>query len=155
MRELVQVGARADALISDVARGYGVSHAALNALAVIEAADAPLPAGEITAAMHISTATMTRVLDTLERKDLVRRQADPGDRRRVLLGITPAGVALLDQLLPAVQQAVTSTMSSLDDAELQRLLDALRVAADAFTAPPAEPGSPAVRRTHRSRPRSS
>jgi DNA-binding MarR family transcriptional regulator len=63
--------AKADAIIAGVARRYGLSHAALNALAVIEGAAGPLPAGEITAQMHISTATMTSILDTLERRGYV------------------------------------------------------------------------------------
>ena len=41
MRELHLVGTKADALISGVARRYGLSHAALNALAVIEGAAGP------------------------------------------------------------------------------------------------------------------
>ena len=89
MRQLHLVGTKADALIAGVARRYGLSHAALNALAVIEGAGGPLPAGEITAQMHISTATMTSILDTLERRGYVRRQPDPADRRRVLVDITP------------------------------------------------------------------
>lgn len=149
MRELHLAGTKADALISGVARRYGLSHAALNALAVIEGAAGPLPAGEITAQMHISTATMTSVLDTLERRGYVRRQPDPADRRRVLVDITPDAQALLDQVLPAVQQLVTATMGSLDDRALQALLDALAVANDTLDAAPRDLPLPAVRRTPR------
>ena len=68
MRQLHLAGTKADALIAGVARRYGLSHAALNALAVIEGAGGPLPTGEVTAQMRISTATMTSILDTLERR---------------------------------------------------------------------------------------
>jgi len=149
MRQLHLAGAKADALIAGVARRYGLSHAALNALAVIEGAGGPLPAGEITAQMHISTATMTTVLDTLERRGYVRRQPDPADRRRVLVDITPDAQALLDQVLPAVQQLVTQTMSSLDDRALHAVLDALAVASDALDAAPRDLAAPAARRTPR------
>jgi DNA-binding MarR family transcriptional regulator len=147
MRQLQRAGSKADALITGVARRYGLSHAALNALAVIEGAGGPLPAGEITAQMHISTATMTSILDTLERRGYVRRQPDPADRRRVLVDITPDAQALLGQVLPAVQQLVTATMSSLDDRALQALLDALAVANEALDAAPRDLPPPAARRT--------
>jgi DNA-binding MarR family transcriptional regulator len=147
MRQLHLVGTKADALIAGVARRHGLSHAALNALAVIEGAGGPLPAGEVTAQMHISTATMTSILDTLERRGYVRRQPDPADRRRVLVDITPDAQSLLDQVLPAVQQLVAETMSSLDDRVLHAVLDALAVASDALDAAPQDLPPPAPRRT--------
>ncbi len=61
------------------------------------------------AQMHVTTATMTSVLDTLERKGYIRRQPDPVDRRRVLVGLTAEAESLLDQVLPAVQQVVAAT----------------------------------------------
>ncbi len=41
--ELEVVGSKADALVARIARRYGLSHAALNALAIIEGAGGPLP----------------------------------------------------------------------------------------------------------------
>jgi hypothetical protein len=55
---------------------------------------------------------------------------------RVLVDITPDAPALLDQVLPAVQQLVTETMSSLDDRALHAVLDAPAVANDALDAAP-------------------
>ena len=78
-------------------------------LAVLEGAGRPLPAGEIAARVLVTTASMTAVLDTLERRGLLRRTPDPTDRRRVLIGITDSGRALVDAFLPemaALQAAV-------------------------------------------------
>ena len=147
MRQIQRAGAMADALITRVARRYRLSHAALNALAVIEGAGGPVPAGQISTQMHISTATMTSVLDTLERNGYIVRQSDPADRRRVLVDITPAAQALLDQVLPAVQQLVTATLSPLDDETLRTLLQALAAASDALGAAPDDLPPPAARRT--------
>ncbi|MGE5132625.1 MAG: MarR family winged helix-turn-helix transcriptional regulator [Gemmatimonadota bacterium] len=146
MRQLVLAGAKADALITGVARRYGLSHAALNALAVIEGGGGPLPAGEISTQMHVSTATMTSVLDTLERKGYVRRQPDPADRRRVLVDITPDAQDLLDRVLPAVQQAVTAAVSPLGDEALLALLDGLAAASGAMDAAPRDLPPPPARR---------
>jgi MarR family transcriptional regulator, 2-MHQ and catechol-resistance regulon repressor len=141
------VGSLAQALVATVARRHRLSHAALNALSVIEGNGGPLPAGELSARMHITSGTMTSVLDTLEGKGYLRRQADPTDRRRVLVDLTPAGQAVLDRVLPEVQQAVTAVMSALDDQALDTLLDQLTVVRQALAAAPTDLPPPAPRRT--------
>jgi DNA-binding MarR family transcriptional regulator len=147
MRELEVVGGKVAGLVAAVARRYGLSHAALNALAVIEGAGGPLPTGEVSARMHITTGTMTAVLDTLERNGYVRRLADPDDRRRVLVDITPAAQSVLDRLLPEVQQVAKSVMSVLDDDALHALLDALAAIAASVDNVPDDLPTPPPRRT--------
>jgi len=129
-----------------VARRHRLSHAALNALAVLEGNGGPLAAGELSARMHITSGTMTSVLDTLEGKGYLRRQADPADRRRVLVDLTPAGQALLDGVLSEVQQLVTAVMGALDDQALHALLDHLAVVREALAAAPTDLPPPAPRR---------
>ena len=87
--------------------------------------------------MHITTATMTTVLDTLERKGYIRRQPDLADRRRVLIDITPDAQALLNRVLPEIQQLATATLSPLGYEALAALLDGLAAANDALAAFPA------------------
>jgi DNA-binding MarR family transcriptional regulator len=116
-------------------------------MTLIEAAGGPVPAGQVSAEMHVSTATMTSVLDTLERNGHIFRQPDPADRRRVLADITPAAQALLDQVLPAVQQLATATLSPLSDQTLHTLLQALTAASDALGSAPGDLPPPAARRT--------
>lgn len=149
LRELETVGGRIEALVADVARRYGLSHAALNALAVIEGNGAPLPTGEISARMHITTGTTTTVLDTLERNDYIRRLADPDDRRRVLVDITPTAQAVLDQMLPEVQQRAKAVMGVLDTNTIRTLLDTLAALTKAIDAVPQNLPPPAARRTPR------
>ena len=132
--------------MAGVARRYGLSHAALNALAVIEGNGGPLPAGEVSDRMHITSGTMTSVLDTLERNGYARRLPDPEDRRRVLVDITPAAQTLLDGLLPEVQQVAGLAMGSLDAADLQRFLAALAAVRAAIAAIPDELPPAAPRR---------
>ena len=76
-RELEVVGGLAQALVASVARRHGLSHAALNALAVIEGNGRPMTAGAVGAHMHITSGTTTSVLDTLERNGYVERLKDP------------------------------------------------------------------------------
>jgi DNA-binding MarR family transcriptional regulator len=99
--------------------------------------------------MHITTGTMTTVLDTLERNRYIRRLADPDDRRRVLVDITPAAQTVLDQMLPEVQQLAKTVMGVLDDSALHRLLDTLATITETIENTPQNLPPPAPRRTPR------
>jgi len=114
---------------------------------VIEGNGGPLPTGEISARMHITTGTMTTVLDTLERNSYIRRLADPDDRRRVLVDITPAAQTVLDQMLPEVQQLAKAVMGVLDDEAIHRLLDTLAALTETIENSPQDLPPPAPRRT--------
>ena len=134
-----------ESAVGGVTRRYGLSHAALNALAVIEGEGGPLLTGEVAARMHITSGSVTSVLDTLERKGLVVRSSDPGDRRRVLVDITPEAQQVLDECLPRIQQTADLLLAHLDDAQQQALLDALDAVRHAVTELPTELPEPAPR----------
>jgi DNA-binding MarR family transcriptional regulator len=153
-RNLEVVGGHAEALIASVARRHGLSHAALNALAVIEGNGAPMTAGAIGAHMHITSGTMTSVLDTLERNGFIRRLTDLDDRRRVLVDVTPEAQAVLNRLLPEVVQTTTVVMTGIDDTELYEFLGTLARIRDAIAAAPDDLPPPTPRRTPRNLKRS-
>lgn len=153
-RELEVVGGLAEALVASVARRHGLSHAALNALAVIEGNGAPMAAGEIGAHMHITSGTMTSVLDTLERNGYIERLTDSDDRRRVLVEVTPEAQAVLNRLLPEVVQTTTAVMAAFGDKELYDFLGTLARIRDAIAAAPDDLAPPAPRRTPRNLKRS-
>jgi DNA-binding MarR family transcriptional regulator len=126
-----------------VCRGYGLSHAALNALAVIEGEGQPMLTGEVAARMHITSGTVTSLLDNLERKGYVVRSSDRDDRRRVLVDITPAAQAVLDEALPAIQVLNTKITERLSIEQQQALLDILEDIRQAVLALPADlPAAP-------------
>ncbi len=106
-------------------RRYGLSHAALNALAVMEGEGGPMLTGEVAARMHITSGTVTSLIDNLERNEYVVRSADADDRRRVLVDITPAAQAVLDESLPAIQQVSRRIFDALGPQREQALLDIL------------------------------
>ena len=56
---------------------------------------------------------MTATLDLLERRGWIRRIRKPGDRRSVLIEITPDGRAAADQLLPGIRAIERSILSAL------------------------------------------
>jgi DNA-binding MarR family transcriptional regulator len=97
----------------------------LNALAVIEGEGRPMLTGEVAARMHITSGTVTSLLDNLERQDYVVRSADAHDRRRVLVDITPAAQSILDEALPAIQQVARKIVDGIGVQRQQALLDIL------------------------------
>lgn len=68
---------------------------------------------------------ITRLVDGLERKGLLSRAPQPGDRRRVICRLTPAGAGLLRRLDPVVDRAEAEVTARLSPEETRRLLLAL------------------------------
>jgi DNA-binding MarR family transcriptional regulator len=97
----------------------------LNALAVIEGEGQPVLTGEVATRMHITSGTVTSLLDNLERKGYVKRSSDRDDRRRVLVDVTPTAQAVLDEVLPAVQQVARQITDRIGVQRQQALLDIL------------------------------
>ncbi len=102
--------------------------------------------GEIASRMHITSGTMTSLLDNLERKRYVSRTSDPGDRRRVLVDITPAAQAVLDETLPEVQQVARLLFERIGVQRQQQLLEILDEVRRAAAELPADLPAPAPRR---------
>lgn len=123
--EIENVGARIGRAVAAVCRAQGLSHAAINALAVIEGNEEPIATGDLAARMHVTSGTMTSLIDTLERQGLVTRQADPDDRRRLLIDITPQANAVLDEVLPAIQQIAKALLATFPERQLKTLLATL------------------------------
>ena len=55
----------------------------------------PLTVTEAARHMRRSQSTMSAILDRLQRRGLIERLADRRDRRRMLVWLTPAGIAVL------------------------------------------------------------
>jgi DNA-binding MarR family transcriptional regulator len=68
----------------------------LSALVSVER-DGPVTLGELAALESVQPPTMTRIVAALEEQELVRREADLGDRRVSRLHITTAGRRLLEK----------------------------------------------------------
>ena len=81
--------------------------------------------GEVAVRMHITSGTVTSLLDNLERKGYVVRSSDRDDRRRVLVDITPTAQTVLDEALPGVQQVARQLIDRIGPERQRALLDIL------------------------------
>jgi DNA-binding MarR family transcriptional regulator len=79
--------------------------------------------GRLTA---MDPATMQGVVRRLIARGLIRRDHDPGDRRRTMLGLTTEGRRLVERTIPLGKEITTQTLAPLDRAERAALLRLLK-----------------------------
>src|SRR5438445_12653130 len=118
------VESRLEAAVSPL----GLSLAKLGVLHPLAEAGAPLPLSDLAARQHCVRSNITQLMDRLEKDGLVRRRADPDDRRSVLAELTPAGTqahAKGVRALADAQRAIVSALKAGEAASLQNALSAL------------------------------
>jgi DNA-binding MarR family transcriptional regulator len=98
-------------------RGAGLSHARLSALSVV-VFRGPLTLGELAAAEGVRSATMSGIVNGLERDGLVRRRPHGTDRRAVQVDATASGRRLLERARARRIALVASKLDDLSQAEL-------------------------------------
>jgi len=91
----------------------------------------------------VARATMTGLIDTLERDGLVKREADTVDRRMMSVSLTARGQEVLRQVLPTHFQRMAALLAPLPENErktLVRLLNKIVQQAGELRAAPAAAG---------------
>jgi DNA-binding MarR family transcriptional regulator len=125
--------------LSRVVEAHGITLQQYNVLRILRGAgDEGLPTLDIASRMIEHSPGITRLLDRLEARKLVRRVRCPEDRRQVLCHATQAARRLLAGLDAPVADAARRALAPLDrprTAELVRLLDAVRASAASTEAP--------------------
>ncbi len=77
---------------------------------------------EIADKLGVTRATVTGLLDGLEKDDLISRQMHPEDRRAFCIELTTKGRAFLAELLPDHYRRVAGLMAHLSDEERRQLV---------------------------------
>jgi DNA-binding MarR family transcriptional regulator len=101
----------------------GLSAARLSALSVLVFGGAKT-LGELAAAEQVRPPTMTKIVRGLEEEDLVRRDADPQDRRVARVRATAKGNRVLQQARRRRIANLAERLAHLDAAELRRVSEA-------------------------------
>lgn len=119
----------ADALkrsLAQVVEPYGITPQQYNVLRILRGAGPEgLPTLTIGERMIEHTPGVTRLVDRLERKDLVDRNPCAKDRRRVFCRITPKGLDLLEVLDEPVNRWDAGAVAVLPPSELDSLISVL------------------------------
>jgi DNA-binding MarR family transcriptional regulator len=74
----------------------------------------------------VTRATMTGLLDSLQRQKLIRRERDQTDRRTVLVRLNDFGIEVLESLLHDYYRRVALLMGGLSAAEKKRMGEMLK-----------------------------
>ena len=75
--------------------------------------------------LGVTRATMTGLLDGLEKEGLVIRRGHPEDRRKLSVWLTRKGRQKLDNILPGYYKTIMSIMSDLTEKERSNLISLL------------------------------
>ena len=81
---------------------------------------------KLAAECGLSKGTLTGLLSTLEKQDLVRRERVEYDRRRVMVSLTDVGLAMIEDVFPRFNQFETEMAGGLADTEKDELARLLR-----------------------------
>jgi DNA-binding MarR family transcriptional regulator len=115
------------AAVRQVLRRHQVDSGEYDVLAALSRSgpDYRLTPTELYRSVLVTSATMTERRDRLERRGLIARRPAGGDRRSILVELTPAGHSVFGQAHPdllAAEAALLDGLSQPDRASLARLL---------------------------------
>lgn len=79
----------------------------------------------------VTRATMTGLIDTLEKDGFVKREPDPTDRRMMTVSLTPKAEAFLENMLPGYFRRIAEVMRGLTEEERKTFLQLLQKVTEA------------------------
>ncbi|MDR5709690.1 MAG: MarR family transcriptional regulator [Armatimonadota bacterium] len=82
--------------------------------------------------LGVTPPTASALVERLVQRGLVHRAADPRERRRVVLGLTPAGARLLERAWRATQARLRQKLASLPPTRLEQLREAMHLLEEVF-----------------------
>lgn len=107
----------------------GLSLAKLNVLGILVGSSGPLTLGELAHRLACVRSNVTQLVDRLESDGLVRREADPRDRRSIRALITDSGrdrERTGSTALARVQDDISQVLAGYDSAHIEKALSALK-----------------------------
>jgi DNA-binding MarR family transcriptional regulator len=105
----------------DSATPLGPRHVA----ALEQLRDGPVTVSELAWRLGLTLPTVSGVLADLDRAGFVERHADPADRRRTIVRISPAQQALIGEWLDGAASPLARVLDQLDPSEQEAFLKAM------------------------------
>lgn len=116
-------------------RGSGFSVPEFRSLAFINR-NSGASLGELAEHLGVEAPTVSKLVDSLVQRGLVRREDDPEDRRRMRLSILPRGKTSIDKAYEHTRQFLAARLAHLDDDERRAILQTMQLLKTAFSGEP-------------------
>lgn len=123
----------ADLYSRRLSKEFGLTAPQLLILQAIESRG-EMTMGEIATEVSLSQATVTTILDRLEKRELLVRQRGETDKRRVYAHLTEAGARVIKEAPTPLQEEFTQRFSKLEDWEQSLILSSLQRVASMMNA---------------------
>lgn len=108
----------------DILGNFDITNPQFDALLVLREYG-ELTMGELCGKMFLACSTATDLIDRMERNGLIERVRDTADRRVIRLRVLDKGNSIIDEVLEARRTYLASTLSELDVADKERLIQSL------------------------------
>jgi DNA-binding MarR family transcriptional regulator len=121
------------ARLDELMRPVGLTALQYTSLTVLER-HGDISSAQLARNSFVTAQTMADMVVILEDRGLIERHRDAGDKRRLLIALTPAGRALLDDRRPhvaAIEKSMTGALSTSDTALFRRFLTECRTSLEA------------------------
>ncbi len=128
---LLRTGDDVFAVVDRFLSGHDISQGRFTVLMLLgmecdEEEDRPTTPAALAEQAGVTRATMTGLIDTLEKDRLVAREPDPHDRRTIHVRLTGEGRTVLEAMLPDYFQCVADILRPLSEPERKKLVRLLQ-----------------------------
>ncbi len=106
-------------------QAHGTTLPRFDVMAALYRRREPISMSELSRLLLVSNGNATAVVDRLEKEGLVRRTPSPADRRTVLVGLTPEGLAAFEAMAAAHEAALDRLLEGLTADDMDALKDIL------------------------------
>jgi DNA-binding MarR family transcriptional regulator len=84
--------------------------------------EGPLTAGQLAKRLSLTTGAVTNVIDRLERRDIMKREPDETDRRKVVVAVQPEKIAEFNEVYNSMGEAFAKLLRTYSIEELEFLV---------------------------------
>lgn len=121
----VRVSKKITRLINHYLKPYHITTEQWSVLRTLHESN-PVSQKELSTKSDKDQATLTKILDLLEKQQLVRRLPNPDDRRSFLIEITDKGMDLVQNLTPHIEDVFSKLTEGIDEEKLAHYQEVLR-----------------------------
>ncbi len=118
--QIAQLNRLYDRRLQDAFAALGVAPGQFAPLVMLFEQDG-LTQAELCRRINVEQPTMANTLDRMERDQLIQRKADPADKRRATVHLTPRAAEMRGRVMDQARQVATQAIKSLTPAEQEQL----------------------------------